>query len=243
MTLHRSIAVTATLFCAAVIHAANLPTVVFVSGEDEYHSAETLPAFAKSLEADHHFKTVYLERKPNPDTIAGLDALDRADLLIIFARRMTLPDDQLQRFQKYFESGKPVIGLRTASHAFQTWLVFDKQVLGGNYGNHYGKDLTPKVAVVPAAKSHPILKGVPENFASAGSLYKNTPLQANTTPLLIGTIPDHTEPLAWTHDYKGARVFYTSLGHQDDFKDAAFRRLLVNAIYWALNKPAPEIVK
>jgi len=243
MKLHRCLATLVASCFVAVAQAANPPTIVLVSGEDEYHSAETLPAFAKSLEADHHFKTVYLERKPNPDTIAGLDALDRADLLIIFARRMTLPDDQLQRFQKYFESGKPVIGLRTASHAFQTWLVFDKQVLGGNYGNHYGKDLTPKVAVVPAAKSHPILKGVPENFASAGSLYKNTPLQDNTTLLLTGTILDHTEPLAWTHDYKGARVFYTSLGHQDDFKDAAFRRLLVNAIYWALNKPAPEIVK
>ena len=78
---------------------------------------------------------------------------------------------------------------------------------------------------------------------SAGSLYRNTPLQTNTTVLLTGAIPDHTEPVAWTHDYQGARVFYTSLGHEKDFEDAAFRRLLVNAIHWTLNKPPPATVQ
>lgn len=243
MKLHRCLFAIAALCFISVVQAANPPTIVLVSGEDEYHSAETLPTFAKFLETNYSFKTVYLQRQPKPDTFAGLDALDRADLLIVFARRMTLPDEQLKQFQKYFESGRPVIGLRTASHAFQTWLVFDKQVLGGNYQNHYRKDFLPKVAVDPAAKSHAILKGVPETFASAGSLYRNSPLQTNTMLLLIGTIPDHTEPVAWTHNYKGARVFYTSLGHSDDFKDSAFRQLLVNAIHWALNKPAPGLVR
>jgi len=222
------------------VRAANPPTIVFVSGEDEYHSAETLPTFAKFVETNYQFNTVYLERKQAPDHFESLDALEHADLLVIFARRMTLPDEQLKKFQKYFESGKPVIGLRTASHAFQTWLDFDKLVLGGNYQNHYRNDLTPKVTPSPAAKEHPILRGVPETFASAGSLYRNTPLQANTTVLLTGTIPDHTEPVAWTHNYKGARIFYTSLGHEKDFEDEAFRHLLVNAIHWALNKPVPE---
>jgi type 1 glutamine amidotransferase len=247
MNLHRCLVAFVALCFIVPAHAATPPVIVLVSGEDEYHSAETLPAFAKSLEADHHFKTVYLERQSKPDTIAGLDALERADLLILFARRMTLPDDQLKAFQKYFESGKPVIGLRTASHAFQTWLVFDQQVLGGNYQNHYGNNLLPLIVVQPPARQHPILRGLPDSFASAGSLYRNSGLQTNTTPLLTGIIRDENmdklEPVAWTHDYKGARVFYTSLGHPDDFKDAAFRRLLINAIYWALNKPAPETVK
>jgi type 1 glutamine amidotransferase len=237
-----NIAALSGLLWATIACAANLPAIVLVSGEDEYHSAETLPLFARFLETNYALKTVYLERR-KPDSIEGLDALERADLLVVFARRMTLPEEQLKKFQKYFESGKPVIGIRTASHAFQNWLVFDKQVLGGNYQNHYGKDSEPKVQVNPSAKSHPILRGVPETFASAGSLYRNTPLQTNTTLLLTGTIPDHTEPVAWTHDYKGARVFYTSLGHPDDFKDPAFRGLLVNAIHWALNKPVPAIGK
>ena len=217
----------------------HLPTVVLVSGEDEYHSAETLPAFAKFLETNSAVRTIYLERQTKPDRIEGLEALERADLVIVFARRMTLPADQLRRFQKYFDSGKPVIGLRTASHAFQNWLAFDAQVLGGNYGNHYGKDLRPQIAVAPTAKGHPILRGVPANFASVGSLYRNTPLQTNTTTLLTGSIPGHTEPVAWTHDYRSARVFYTSLGHAKDFAEPAFRRLLVNAIDWALQRNEP----
>ena len=240
--MRNSLAVFLALTCVLSVHAANPPTVVLVSGEDEYHSAKTLPAFARFLETEYQFKTIYLERKPKPDTVDGLDALERADLLIVFARRMTLPEEQLKQFRKYFDSGKPVIGLRTASHAFQNWLVFDKQVLGGNYQGHYGKDFTPKITRDAAAKEHPILRGVPETFSSTGSLYRNTPRQTNTTLLLTGTIPDHNEPVAWTHDYRGTRVFYTSLGHEKDFEDEAFRTLLVNAIHWSLN-PVQTLTK
>jgi len=242
-SITRSFAALAVCFFAATAHAATQPTIVLISGEDEYKSAETLPAFAKFLETNHACKTIYLRRESKPDTIAGLDALERADLLILYARRMTLPDDQLKKFQNYFASGKPVIGLRTASHAFQNWLVFDKQVLGGNYQNHYGKDLLPKIAVHPAAREHSILRGVPGAFTSAGSLYRNTPLSANTTLLLTGAIRDQEvermEPVAWTHDDRGARIFYTSLGHAKDFEEESFRRLLVNAIQWALNQALP----
>src|SRR2546429_92300 len=98
--------------CAALVHAADAPTIVFASGEEEYHSAETLPAFAKFVETNYHFKTVFLERKLVPDHFESLDALEHADLVVIFARRMTLPDEQLKKFQKYFESGRPVIGIR-----------------------------------------------------------------------------------------------------------------------------------
>jgi type 1 glutamine amidotransferase len=239
----RCLALFAACLCAVSIHAANPPTIVLVSGEDEYKSVETLPAFAKFLETNHGYKTIYLQRQSKPDTIAGVDALERADLLILYARRMTLPDDQLKKFQNYFASGKPVVGLRTASHAFQNWLVFDKEVLGGNYQNHYGKDLLPKIRVVPSERATLILRGVPRTFTSAGSLYRNTPLQTNTTLLLTGTIRDkeveRVEPVAWTHDYQGARIFYTSLGHPKDFENEAFRRLLINAIQWALNRPVP----
>ena len=240
MKFPRCLALLAAFFLAVTLHAAAPPLIVLVSGEDEYKSAETLPAFAKFLETNQNCKTIFLRRESKPDTIAGLEALERADLLVLYARRMTLPDEQLKKFQNYFASGKPVIGLRTASHAFQNWLAFDKEVLGGNYQNHYGKELLPKITRHPAVMRHPILRGVPPAFASAGSLYRNTPLQANTTVLLTGRIPDHTEPVAWTHDRPGARIFYTSLGHEKDFEDEAFRRLLLNAIQWTLNKPMPR---
>ncbi len=234
-------------FAAAVVasHAAapaKKPTIVLVSGEFEYHSAETLPAFKKFLEANYPLNCVYLARPANTNeqTIAGLEALDTADLAVIFIRRMTLPEEQLARFRKFAESGRPIVGIRTASHAFQNWKEWDHEVLGGNYQNHYPGNLMPTIRVAPGTAGHPILKGVPAEFTMSGSLYKNAPLPEGSTPLLFGTITGKpTEPVAWTHTFHAGRVFYTSLGHPADFDVPAFRTLIVNAIFWGLDKPVP----
>jgi type 1 glutamine amidotransferase len=141
-----------------------------------------------------------------------------------------------------------VVGVRTASHSFQNWLEFDKVVLGCNYGRHYGsgKDGV-KTTITPTssgATSHPILKGIAFDGApwqSTASLYRVTPLLDGTTPLLKGKWGNEPEePVAWTNTHKGGRVFYTSLGHPDDFKDHRFRQLLTNGILWALEKPGPR---
>jgi type 1 glutamine amidotransferase len=91
-----------------------------------------------------------------------------------------------------------------------------------------------------AAAGHPILTGVELPLVSEGSLYKVRPLADGTTALLMGTIPDQEpEPVAWTHRYGRSRVFYTSLGHPGDFENPSFRKLLVNAVFWALGQPVP----
>lgn len=230
------------VLCAALAGAepVSQPTVVLISGESEYQSAETLPAFRKHLEAGQRFRCVYLARTGEKEqNIPGLETLDSADLAIIFIRRLTLPEEQLAHFRKFVAMGKPVIGLRTASHAFENWKEWDREVLGGNYQNHYGKDLLPAISVVPEAAGHPILKGVRVPFTSAGSLYRNSPLPAGSVPLLTGTVPGKPpEPVAWIHSYNGTRVFYTSLGHRQDFESNDFKRLLVNAIDWCLSQPA-----
>ena len=81
---------------------------------------------------------------------------------------------------------------------------------------------------------HPILAGVTP-FTSR-KLYKNPTHADNNTILLEGTIPDHKEPLAWVREHNGGRVFYTSLGVQEDFQQESFRRLLVNAIFWTTRR-------
>jgi type 1 glutamine amidotransferase len=219
--------------------AANPPTIVFVSGEFEYHSRETFPAFAKQLEKEYNVKTTVLMRPDDEkvQSIPGLEQLEQADLLVIMIRRMILPEEQLNRFKKYLDSGKPLIGLRTASHSFENWKEFDALVLGGNYQNHHGNNFKTAVSVIPEARAHPILRGVTA-FVSDGSLYKNTPLRAGSVPLLRGTIEGQPpEPVAWTHDYHGSRVFYSSLGHPTDFKNDSFVNLVHNAMDWTLNKP------
>jgi type 1 glutamine amidotransferase len=93
--------------------------------------------------------------------------------------------------------------------------------------------------MVEGAEGHPVLKGVAP-FKSAGSLYKNPAVAGDATVLLTGTIPGHTEPVAWTRTYKGGRVFYTSLGHPRDFEDENFVRMVVNALYWTIHQAPAE---
>lgn len=214
------------------------PTVVLISGEYEYASTNTLPAFKQFLESNYPLRCVYLERKG--EQLPGLEALKSADLAIFYIRRMTLPEEQLSQIQAYVSSGKPLIGLRTASHAFQNWKEFDNVVLGGNYHNHYGNALVATARVNAEAANHPILKNVAKEFETGGSLYKTSPLAKGATLLLTGSITNQPqEPMAWTHTYKGARIFYTSLGHPKDFDHPAFRAMLVNAVFWALDRPVP----
>lgn len=223
---------------------AKAPTIVLVSGEFEYKSAETLPGLKQKLEAQLGAKCVYLARPADPkaQTIAGLEALDTADLAILFIRRMTLPEEQLAHFKKFAASGKPIIGLRTASHAFENWKEWDREVLGGNYQNHHNNQLATTIRVAPDAANHPILQGVAKEFASPGSLYRNSPLPPGATVLLMGSVEGKpAEPVAWTRSHHGAAVFYTSLGHPGEFGTELFDRLLLNAVKWALAQPVKPL--
>ncbi len=101
--------------------------VVLVSGDEEYRSEEGLPQLAKILSRHHGFETTALFATDpasgivNPnlrDNIGGLEALRSADLLIIETRWRNLPDEQMRHVDDYLRKGKPVIGLRTATHAF-----------------------------------------------------------------------------------------------------------------------------
>jgi type 1 glutamine amidotransferase len=95
------------------------------------------------------------------------------------------------------------------------------------------------VIIVEKAKDHPILAGV-KPFESPGSLYKNPHVAKEVEVLLTGDNGEHTEPIAWTRTYKGGRIFYTSLGHQKDFEDENFKRMLVNALFWTTNRDKPK---
>lgn len=211
--------------------------VCLVSGSQEYKSDETLPILQEHLEKNHGMEIFRAFRKTDKD-LPGLENLENCDVMVLFTRRLTIDGEQLERVKKFALSGKPIVGIRTASHAFQNWLDLDREVFGGNYKGHFGSGPLAKVSIVEKNRDHPILKGV-KPFASKGSLYKNKGLASDVTVLLEGTIPGHTEPIAWTREYKGGRIFYTSLGHPADFEEESFMRLLTNAIYWTTKREAP----
>jgi len=228
------------------------PHIVFMIGEDEYHTWETLPAFARQeLEPNGYRITIITEDANDKSTFTGLvEALRTADLLFLSTRRRTPTTDQLSAIRAFLASGKPLIGIRTACHAFAlrpndppaasghvAWQEFDPEVLGGHYTNHHPAGPKTAITVANGAATHRILKGVHVgSLVGSGSLYKVSPLAPDTSTLLVGSIPGESpEPVAWTHEYgpKHARIFYTSLGHPDDFQNPEFRRLLLNAIRWA----------
>ncbi|MGO8751076.1 MAG: ThuA domain-containing protein [Thermoguttaceae bacterium] len=205
-----------------------------VSGSLEYKSDESLAGLQEYLEKNYPIRCTRAFRKTDND-LPGLENLEHSDCMLLFTRRLTPSAEQLGRIQRYCRRGGPIVALRTASHAFQNWLALDHEVLGGDYHDHYGNAMKTQVRIVEQRKGHAILAGF-RPFLSDGSLYRNPRIAADATVLLTGTIPGHTEPIAWTRLNHGGKVFYTSLGHPNDFREPVFSRLLVNALFWTTNR-------
>ncbi len=233
----------------AVADSANSqPLVVFMIGESEYQTEQTLPKFAEQfLQNDYRVEYV-LENPVKEHDFENIERINDADVLVISVRRKTLPTAQLATIRRFVAAGKPVMGIRTASHAFSLrsgdapvgsdqWLSFDADVFGGNYTGHHAHGLSSTITLAPSAAQHPIVAGMSDStWQQTGSLYKTAPLAKNTQSLLIGAAEGtDQEPVAWTFvRADGGRSFYTSLGHRTDFENPALGTLLRQAIDWAV---------
>ena len=253
------------------------PYIVFVTGDEEYRSEESMPLLAQLAERELGARTRVLyavdsQGVVNPnvnDNIAGLEALDSADMMVLFLRWRKLPAEQAQHILDFAESGKPMAGFRTTTHTFKyedstrmhlnnDWptAVFGQQwiVHHGHFDD--GHDPLTRVEVIPEASENPILNGV-AGFPAYSWLYHVDGGEWNINPktrhLLRGTslrskqeaagkLDEYplTNPVAWTNDYKGARIFFTTLGHPYDWKNENMRRLALNGISWALDRDIPE---
>lgn len=246
------------------------PHVVFVTGDCEYRSEITMPMIAKILEERHGMKCTVCyatdektgEIRPKHLTnIKGLEALKTADLAVFALRYRQLPDDQLQMILDYVDSGRPVVGIRTATHAFRypdgphtKWNDgFGREVFGQKWISHHGHDSSTRVLLT--VKDHPVTRGIATEFWCRSWLYQVNPLHGDCTPLLYGQALKEPKadsavvksnankwsfgtpnPVAWIKSHKGGRVFFTTLGHPMDFEDVNVRRLFINGVFWALGK-------
>ena len=197
---------------------------------------------------------------PTRHNIENLQILEDADMAVIFIRRRALEPEKMAQIKAFIAAGHPILGIRTASHAFDAnrnvpregggleaatvttseflaqWTEFDREVLGGNYQGHYGHLNTgTEVYVVPGMEGHSLLKGVEPKFNSLNWLYKNLPLRSDKIQvLMMGSnpgVPD--EPVVWINNEK---VIYTSLGHWEDWKIESFRNLMFNAVEYLLKQ-------
>lgn len=205
-----------------------------ISGSNEYRSEVSLKTFKQYLENHYTVEITASWVEDKAQKLPGVEYIPDADLLVVFSRRLKLPEHQIEVVKQHWEQGKPVIGIRTASHAFddQTNQIFDHKVLGGDYQGHL--DDRP-VAVKNIKPGHPVLQGV-ESFTSR-KLYKAGTLADDAVVLQTGIVEGaSSQPVSWVHTYNGGRIFYTSLGVPGDFKDPNFRRMLINAIFWTASR-------
>jgi type 1 glutamine amidotransferase/nicotinamidase-related amidase len=233
------------------------PRVEIIIGGKEHDCDKSLANFAHKLRDEHGY---YVEEHVGRGegaaySIPGLDALKNADVCVLYLRRRALPAEQMQQLNEYFQAGKPLVALRAASHGFDLgeqaprelvqWPNFDEMVLGCKYRGHTTPDLGTEVAYVEEAKENPLLAGVDRSpWHSTSWLYASAQLDPSATVLMTGAVKDKSgnlinrEPIAWTRTYtapggKPARIFYTSLGHADDFATPAFEKMLASAVKWA----------
>lgn len=224
-------------------------TITFIIAEREYKTEQSVPAFAhKNLSQEF---ILYFSQAPkegtNRNILKNSSKIENSDLLFISVRRRAFKERTMNLIRNHVSLGKPIIGIRTTSHAFdlknspvpkghQVWTEWDKKVIGGNYNGHYGKGKICSIEHFSKPVPHPILQDVKLPFTTPATLYKNSPLPKSSTVLLQGRIKDSpSEPVAWTNRTASkAKIFYTSLGHIEDFEKPAFKQLLINAVKWGL---------
>jgi len=194
--------------------------IVLLSGDEEYRSEEALPMLGQILAKRHGFKCTVLfaidpetgEIAPNnQQNIPNMKVLASADLVIMALRFRNLPDSDMEHVDAYLKQGKPVIGLRTSTHAFrldetsgyhhytfnsQKWPGgFGKQVLGETWIQHHGahKRESTRGIINQQFSDHPILSGVADVWGNT-DVYAIRDLTADAKVLLHGQVLQGMSP-------------------------------------------------
>jgi hypothetical protein len=246
--------------------------VVLISGDEEYRSEEALPMLGKILSQRHGFTcTVLFSIDPekgyidpsNQKNLPGLDALDDADLMIVATRFRTPSEESMKPFDAYLAAGKPVIGLRTATHGFQgKWSFFGLKILGETWVAHHGghKREGCRGVIEEANAEHPVLNSVKDVFAPSDVYTVKNLDESQATILLRGAVTATLDPaskaidgpknapmqaLAWLREYtapNGAKgqAFCTTMGAAVDLVSHDARRLVVNAAYHLTGLEVPK---
>ncbi|TMM58592.1 ThuA domain-containing protein [Maribacter algarum] len=230
----------------------NAKHIVLVSGDEEYRSEEALPQLAKILSKHHGFKCTVLFAQ-NPDkpgivdanyvkNIPGLEALDTADMMVLFTRFRALPDEQMQHFEDYLAAGKPLVALRTATHAFNfketdttnfahysngysgdktEWTDgFGRLILGEKWDSHHGhhKHQSTRGVIAETATAHPITNGI-----ESGSIWGATdvygvrlPLPGDSNPIILGQVINRAGEYDENDLFFGMKATDTELATEND---------------------------
>lgn len=255
--------------------------VVLIAAEQEYRAEQALPMLARTLAKHHgfHCTVLFLTNEeglvdptmPSPfknperkSLVPGMEHLAKADALIWMSRFLQLPQKDLNHLYSYFDSGKPILAIRTANHGLwrdnKPYQVNGKDVsleklLGGKFMGHHGgwkREATSGI-INPETKEHPILRGVKDVWGTTDvyRCHKDGKVPKDCTLLLSGQpmkslkrdAPANKEkealPIAWTKNWVGnaglsSPIFHFTMGSAKDFENEGVRRLTINALYWGV---------
>jgi len=224
--------------------------VVFLTGDEEYRSEQGLPMLAKILSQRHGFKCTVLfsvdaDGTINPNNGASLSnpaALDSADAIVMLIRFRHWNDEAMKHFHDAVQRGVPIVGLRTATHAFNlpkdsayaawTWNNkeggFGRMVLGETWVSHWGKHRSEatKGIIEASAKDNPILRGVTDVFCTT-DVYEASP-PADATILIRGQSLKGMNPTDEPADYKKKNHAGVEQGVNDPMMPVAWTREVKN---------------
>ncbi|MEM9111017.1 MAG: ThuA domain-containing protein [Planctomycetota bacterium] len=255
--------------------------IVLIAAEQEYRAEQAMPMLARTLSQHHGFDCTVLflmnedglvdPTQPSPfkeegrdNIVPGLQHLAEADAVIWFSRFLQLNDEDIQHLYDYFDSGKPMVVLRTANHGLwrdnKPYVVNGERVslremLGGAFMGHYGgwkREATLGITV-PENADHPVLIGVDRVWGTTNAYkcHKDDQVPADCTPLLMGqpmrshdpAAEANTDkapvPVAWTKTWTGNQgkaspILHFTMGSAQDFANEGVRRVTVNGVYWGL---------
>jgi hypothetical protein len=201
--------------------------VVLLAGDEEYRGEEGLPMLAKILSQRHGFKaTVLFSVAPDgtidpkaASSLSNPSAMDSADAIVMLLRFRAWPDEDMARFERLLRAGKPIVALRTSTHAFngfakgspwESWNYdngggFGKRVLGETWIAHWGKHKAEgtRGVIEAAARTSPLLRGVDSIFGDT-DVYEAYP-PPDATVLVRGMVVNGLNPDAAPADYQKAR--------------------------------------
>ncbi len=254
--------------------------IVLISGDEEYRTEESMPMLGKILSQKHGFKcTILFSFGPdgadyidsnNQSGIRGWEALASADLMIIGTRFRRPSAEDAVHITNFLNAGKPVIGIRTATHSFTgagdfggiKYGEFGRKILGEQWVSHHGghKRQGAHSVVEDASAKHPVLNGVNEIFApsdvyevkhltDADQILMRAAVTETLHPdseAIDGEKNDPMQAFVWLHTYTTpdgkdkGHSLCTTSGASVDLVSEDLRRLIVNGAYHLTGREVPK---
>ena len=220
--------------------------VLLFSHTTGYRHASIEPGAAaiRALGARHNIAVVHSE-DPNVFSATGLKEYDA----IIFLNSSTdskKPESEWFRgarrdsLQAFVRRGGGVVGIHAASDSHYHWPWYQR-LIGGHFASH--PEGTPEGEIHVEDPSHPSTAKLPAKLKRVDEWYyfedynPRMKLLVTLDPTSIGEKDSNPNPVSWAHDFEGARIFYTAMGHtEESYSDQVFMDHLAGGLAWVLKR-------